>query len=123
MIGIINIVSQGMITNIYIIKIINPSPRPSPISITPIEHGKIESKNDIAKTVNVSFRLVKFLIKRKIMMATIMIIMYSISDVCYSLLIYSLLTVYINISNLILQIHLCQDLFQTQNRKERQEMV
>lgn len=56
-------------------------------------------------------------------MATIMIIMNSISDVCYSLLIYSLLTVYINISNLILQIHLCQDLFQTQNRKERQEMV
>ena len=41
--------------------IINPSPGPSPISIT-IEHGIIESKNDIAKTVNVSLRLVKFLI-------------------------------------------------------------
>lgn len=84
MIGIINIVSQGMITNIYIIKIINPSPGPSPISITPIEHGKIENKKDIAKTVNVSLRLVKFLINRKITMATIKIIMYSISDVCYS---------------------------------------
>lgn len=102
--------------------IINPSPGPSPISIT-IEHGKIENKKDIAKTVNASLRLVKFLINKKITMATIKIIMYSISDVCYSLLIYSLLTVYINISNLILQIHLCQDLFQTQNRKERQEMV
>ena len=83
MIGIINIVSQGMITNIYINKIINPSPGPSPISIT-IEHGIIESKNDIAKTVNVSLRLVKFLINRKITMATIKIIMYSISDICYS---------------------------------------
>ena len=84
MIGIINIVSQGMITNIYIIKIINPLPGPSPLSITPIEHGIIESKNDIVKTVNVSLRLVKFLINRKITMATIKIIMYSISDVCYS---------------------------------------
>ena len=60
--------------------IINPSPGPS---IT-IEHGIIENKNDIAKTVNVSLRLVKFLINRKITMATIKIIMYSISDVCYS---------------------------------------
>ena len=84
MIVIINIVSQGRITNIYIIKSISPSPGPSPNSITPIEHGKIESKNDIAKTVNVSFRLLKYLINRKIIMATIMIIMYSISDVCYS---------------------------------------
>jgi hypothetical protein len=63
--------------------IINPSPGPSPISIT-IEHGKIENKKDIAKTVNASLRLVKFLINRKITMATIKIIMYSISDVCYS---------------------------------------
>jgi hypothetical protein len=92
MIVIINIVSQGRITNIYIIKSINPSPGPSPISITPIEHGKIESKNDIAKTVNVSFRLLKYLINRKIIMATIMIIMYSIGDVCYFLLINSLPT-------------------------------
>ena len=43
--------------------IINPSPGPSPISIT-IEHGKIENKKDIAKTVNVSLRLVKFLINK-----------------------------------------------------------
>lgn len=84
MIVIINIVNQGRITNIYIIKSINPSPGPSPSSITPIEHGKIESKNDIAKTVNASFRLLKYLINRKIIMATIMIIMYSIDDVCYS---------------------------------------
>lgn len=91
MIVIINIVSQGRITNIYIPTMINPSPGSSP-SITPIEHGKIESKNDIAKTINVSFRLLKYLINRKIIMATIMIIMYSIGDVCYFLLINSLPT-------------------------------
>ena len=73
MIVIINIVSQGRITNIYIIKSISSSPGPSPNSITPIEHGKIESKNDIAKTVNVSFRLVEYLIKRKIIIAIIKI--------------------------------------------------
>ena len=84
---IINIISQGTIAKIYIIKNINPSPGPSPDSITK-EHGKIENKNDIAKTVNVSFRLVKFLTKRKTIMATIMIIIYFISNVCYFLSIY-----------------------------------
>lgn len=83
MICIINIVSPERITNIYMTSMRNPSPGLSPNSTTK-EHGKIESKNDIAKTVNVSFRLVEYLIKRKIIMAIIKIIMYSISDVCYS---------------------------------------